>query len=97
MKAAVVTQRAEIKDYLDIQALLTKGKLSLSEMLAAALVVYGEQFNPLISLKAVSYHEDPGLAGLPMTVRNQLSEAVRNTNPAELPKLTPIRQRTPKS
>ena len=35
MKAAVVTQRAEAKDYLDIDALLTKSGLPLANMLAA--------------------------------------------------------------
>jgi hypothetical protein len=35
MKTAVVTQRAEAKDYLDIHALLTTGKISLPTMLAA--------------------------------------------------------------
>jgi hypothetical protein len=35
MKAAVVTQRAEAKDYLGIGALLTKSGLPLANMLAA--------------------------------------------------------------
>ena len=36
MKAAVVTQRAELKDYLDVYTLLSKAGLSLPAMLAAA-------------------------------------------------------------
>jgi hypothetical protein len=60
MKAAVVTQRAEVKDYLDVYALLTKTKISLATMLAAAAIIYGAEFNPLVSLKAISYHDDPG-------------------------------------
>src|SRR5581483_11981081 len=34
MKAAVVTQRAELRDYLDIHALLTKAGIDLPTMLA---------------------------------------------------------------
>jgi hypothetical protein len=90
-KAAVVTQRAEVKDYLDIDALLTKGRIPLANMLASAAIIYGSQFSPLISLKAISYHDDASLAELPMAVRNRLSEAVRNTDPANLPALNPIK------
>jgi hypothetical protein len=92
-KAAVVTQRAEVRDYLDIYALLTKAKISLPTMLAAAAVIYGNQFNPLLSLKAISYHDDPSLADLPKAVRNYLSEAVHSTDPAQLPNLNAIRTR----
>jgi hypothetical protein len=66
-KAAVVTQRAELKDYLDIHALLTKAGISLAAMLAAAAVIYGPQFNALLALKAMAYHDDPSLAALPST------------------------------
>jgi hypothetical protein len=92
-KAAVVTQRAEVKDYLDIDALLTMARIPLANMLASAAIIYGSQFSPLISLKAISYHDDANLAELPMAVRNRLSEAVRNTDPANLPTLNPIRAR----
>ena len=34
-------------------------------MLAAAAIIYGAEFNPLVSLKAISYHDDPSLADLP--------------------------------
>jgi hypothetical protein len=93
MKAAVVTQRAEVKDYLDIDALLTKGPIPLANMLASAAIIYGSQFSPLLSLKAISYHEDANLVGLPMTVRNRLSEAVRKTDPTNLPTLNPVKRR----
>ena len=48
MKAAVVTQRAEVRDYLDIHALLTKATISLPKMLAAGAIIYGTEFNPLL-------------------------------------------------
>ena len=62
-------------------------------MLAATAIIYGDQFNPLLSLKAVSYHEDANLTGLPMTIRNRLSEAVQNTDPAKLPSLSAVKLR----
>lgn len=56
-KAAVIQKRAEAKDYIDIDALL-QSKVDLSIMLAAGRVVYGRRFNPLITLKALSFFED---------------------------------------
>jgi Nucleotidyl transferase AbiEii toxin, Type IV TA system len=92
-KVAVVTQRAEVKDYIDIFALLTKAELSLAQMLAAGSIIYGDQFDPLLSLKAISYHDDPGLADLPKNVRHSLSEAVHSTDPTKLPVLNAVRAR----
>jgi hypothetical protein len=31
--------------------------ISLPTMLAAGAIIYGSEFNPLVSLKAISYHE----------------------------------------
>jgi hypothetical protein len=62
-KVAVVTQRAELKDYLDIHAMMTTGGIDLPMMLAAAAIIYGSEISPLIALKALAYHDDPGLAG----------------------------------
>jgi Nucleotidyl transferase AbiEii toxin, Type IV TA system len=91
MKAAVVTQRAEVKDYADIDALLTKSAVTLADMLAAGATIYGDQFSPLLSLKAIAYHDDPSLARLPMDTRNRLSAAVQKTDPARLPTLNTIK------
>lgn len=96
-KAAVVTQRAELKDYLDIHALITQAKLPLAEMLSAASIIYGGQFNPLISLKAITYHDDHSLNDLPLSMRNDLVRAARTVKIGELPILTPVRSHMPKS
>jgi hypothetical protein len=96
MKAAVVTQRAEVKDYLDIHALLTKADISLPTMLAAGAIIYGSEFNPLVSLKAISFHDDPGLAKLSQEVRRFLLKAVKDTDPHSLPALDATRKRAPK-
>jgi hypothetical protein len=91
-KAAVVTQRAELRDYIDIHCLIQAG-ISLAEMLAAASVIYGAQFNPLISLKAIAYHDDPTLADMPAGVREDLRHAVVETDPDRLPVLPSLRSR----
>lgn len=93
MKAAVVTQRAELKDYLDIHALLTQASLPLPVMLSAAMIIYGESANPLTMLKAISYHDDPSLADLPATIRKDLVAAVRKVDVTRLPKLEHVRER----
>ena len=89
-KVAVVQKRAEAKDYLDIDALLQHG-LDLPTALAAGRVVYGRNFNPLITLKALSFFDDvPGLA---TEVQRRLSAAVEAVDPAKLPGLTPYSKR----
>ena len=89
-KAAVIQKRAETKDYLDIAALLQNG-IDLPTVLAAGQIVYGETFNALITLKALSYFSD--IAGLPVELRKLLTDAVVATEPNTLPKLSPYRQR----
>jgi Nucleotidyl transferase AbiEii toxin, Type IV TA system len=89
-KAAVVQKRAETKDYLDIAALLQNG-VDLPTALAAAGIVYGEMFNPVITLKALSYFDD--VPDLPVEVRNRLTAAVVGTDPNLLPILSPYRAR----
>jgi hypothetical protein len=94
MKAAVVTQRAELRDYLDLHALLTKAGIPLASMLAAAGIIYGAEFNPLLSLKAIAYHGDRSLVGLAPDVRHDLVAAVQETDPQSLPVLDAIRRRS---
>ena len=95
-KVAVVTQRAEVKDYVDIHALLTQAKIDLAMMLGAAAVIYGPEFNPLISLKAISYHDDPGLNALPASIRRDLLAAVRLTRLDAIPRLHAFRHQGPR-
>jgi hypothetical protein len=74
-KMAVVQERPEAKDYLDVHAILQSG-VTLPEMLGAAQAIYGEQFNSMITLKALSYFEDGNLAALPEEVKRALRAAV---------------------
>jgi hypothetical protein len=95
-KVAVVSQRAELKDYIDIHALLTKAQIPLPRMLAAAIIIYGSEFNPLIALKALAYHEDRSLAGLSADMRRDLVAAVQATDPRHLPRLPVVKQKPEK-
>lgn len=87
-KAAVVQKRAQARDYVDIDAVL-RHAVDLPMVLAAGLVVHGRSFNPLITLKALSYFDD--VPGLSADVRRRLSAAVEAVDPTRLPKLTPHR------
>lgn len=63
-EASVVQVRAEAKDYIDIDALLSDGRVDLLVALAAARAIYGAQFNPQSTLKALSYFGDGNSATL---------------------------------
>jgi hypothetical protein len=89
-KAAVVQRRAEVKDYLDLDALLRHG-IDLPMVLAAGTVVYGRSFNPLITLKALNYFDD--VPTLPADVQARLSAAVAAVDVTKLPSLTPYAKR----
>lgn len=84
-KASVVQMRAEAKDYLDIDALLTDGRIDLPTALAAARAIYGAQFSPLATLKALTYFEDGTLRRLPKPVRDRLVAASRAVDLGSLP------------
>src|SRR5262249_12112307 len=89
-KAAFVQCRAEARDYVDIDALIRHG-VELRLILAAGAVVYGRSFNPLITLKAVSYFDD--VPALPVDVRERLQIAVEAVDPLRLPVLAPYLRR----
>jgi hypothetical protein len=91
-KAGVVQKRAEAKDYVDIAALIEHG-IDLPTILAAGRVVHGGAFNPLITLKALSFFDD--VPTLPAAVRTLLESAVAAVDPTNLPALTPYRPRRP--
>jgi hypothetical protein len=92
VKVAVVTQRAEARDYVDIHAMIRAG-LTLHEMLAAANVIYEGEFNPLVALKALAYHDDLSAADLTEDARRDLAAAVASVNASRLPSIAPYRRR----
>jgi len=89
-KVSVVQLRAEAKDYLDLDMLVTKGGISLPSALAAGRALYGTSFNPQITLKALSYFEDGDLPTLPEESKLRLSAAARCVDLDRLPTLTDL-------
>jgi hypothetical protein len=81
-KMAVVQKRAEAKDYLDVDALLQHG-VDLPAALGAGRIVYGRRFNPVITLKALSFFDD--VPALPGEVAGRLRAAVAAVDIAKLP------------
>jgi len=84
-KAAVVTQRAEAKDYIDIMAILDGG-VPLARAMAAARAIYGEQYNPIMTLKSLTYFEDGDLHKLTSAQKSKLAKAATQQS-LELPVL----------
>jgi Nucleotidyl transferase AbiEii toxin, Type IV TA system len=84
-KASVLQVRAEARDYIDMDALIQVGKVSLPFALAAAERLYGAAFNPEITLKALSYFDDGNLRELPGDVKFRLLDAVREVDLDHLP------------
>lgn len=93
-KAAVVQQRAEAKDYRDIDAILQDGRIDLPMALACARAIYGSTFNPLITLKALSFFGDGNLTRLPQEVQNRLAQAAREVDLNKLPKIGVVKRRS---
>lgn len=81
-KMAVVQKRAEVKDYLDVDAILQRG-VDLPTALAAGSLIYGRSFNPLITLKALSFFDD--VPKLPGDVKERLRAAVGAIDVTKLP------------
>ena len=81
-KMAVVPKRAEVKDYLDVDALLRHG-VDLPTALGAGKIVYGRRFNPVITLKALSFFDD--VPGLREEVRERLRAAVAAVDLSRMP------------
>jgi len=83
--AAVVQQRAESKDYRDLDALIQDGRVDLPATLASARIIYGPKFNPQITLKALSFFGAGDLSRLPSDVRDRLARAAREVDLDRLP------------
>jgi len=86
-KLNTIYQRAEPKDYLDIAAIIDAG-LSLERGLGAAIAVFGNDFNYLLPLKALTWFGEPSLDALPDKTKENLSTAVANFTKPET--LSPI-------
>ena len=74
----------ETKDYLDIHALIVKGGINLSRGIAAAAAIYGNQYNPVLTLQALAYFKDLP-EPLSEKVRQDLVAAIKSTSLEDLP------------
>jgi hypothetical protein len=90
MKAAVVQQRAEAKDYIDLDAILAAEVVDLPTAIGAAQAIYGPSFSPASTLKALTYFGEPSLDGLPNAIKKRLAQAVRSVDLAAIPLITPM-------
>ena len=85
-KLATIQQRAQVRDYQDIAAIMI-AKITLSDALAAAAAVYGKQFNGALSLKALTYFADGDLPQLSSDTREQLRTLAAQVNLKQIPVL----------
>src|SRR5262249_32106131 len=84
-KAHVVQARAEAKDYIDIDALIRVANVDLPTSLAAAQTIFGPDFNPQITLKALSFFDEGDLRRLPQDMKSRLAAAARDVDLDKLP------------
>jgi hypothetical protein len=91
-KASVVQVPAEAKDYIDMDALMTAGKVNLPLALSAAQRLYGSTFNPQITLKALSFFDDGDLRLLPEDMKLRLATAAREVDLDHLPGIDQFRR-----
>lgn len=92
-KAAVVQNRAEIKDYIDIDAIIEDGSVSLSQALVAGKAIFGKQFNPELTLKALCYFGDGTVKEIPRAMQDRLVAAFQGVDLARLQKLGQMQDR----
>lgn len=76
-KLKVILQRAEVRDYQDIAALIRSG-VSLSAGLGAASCLFGTTFQPAESLKALAFFGDGDLASLKLREKTTLLQAIQD-------------------
>lgn len=74
-KVVTLLQRVEVKDYIDIAAMISAG-VSLERGLAAAALLYAPAFQPSESLKAMTYFEGEEFAEVSDDIRRVLVKAV---------------------
>ncbi len=89
-KAQVVQSRALSKDYIDIDALMRLGSVPLASMLGAATAIHGQRYNPMLTLKALTYFGDGDLPALPAVVRKRLTAAATRLDPRSIPRYEPL-------
>lgn len=88
-KLVTLLKRVEVKDYLDIAALLNAG-LDLATSLSAAKALFPKNYNPLNSLAALIYFNDQRLEKLSDPIREFLTEQVASIDFDKVNTLQPL-------
>jgi hypothetical protein len=83
-KAKVINQRVELKDYLDIAALLDAG-MTLPQIVAAAVAIFPGQVDYLATVSAITYFEDGEAKSFPEPLKKRLRAAARSASPVPAP------------
>jgi len=84
-KAKVINQRVELKDYEDIAALLD-ARMSLPEIVAAALAIFPAQVDYATTVSAITYFEDGAAKLFPTSLKKKLRSAAMGASPVRAPK-----------
>ena len=85
-KLKTIQQRAEAKDYIDLDSTLQNG-IELPQALSAASAIYGPTFNALAALKALTYFGDGDLSSLPSTIQSRLRISAERVRIDHLPNI----------
>jgi Nucleotidyl transferase AbiEii toxin, Type IV TA system len=83
-KLVTIQQRAQVRDYEDLAAIVGAG-ISLAEALGAATAAYGKEFNGALSLKALTYFADGDLPNLSPTTQTKLRVAAGQVSLHQIP------------
>lgn len=86
MKCVAVTQRNAVRDYQDIHALITSAGIDLAQGIACARAIYGVQYAPMMTLRALCYFDDLPEA-LPQAMKADLLKAVQLCPVDRLPQI----------
>jgi hypothetical protein len=89
MKLATVLKRVEVKDYIDVAAMIRNGA-DLGKGLAGAAALYGKQFPPAESVKALTYFIGGDLEQLRQADRKTLLAAAQSLSICGLPHVSRI-------
>jgi len=63
--------------------------LTLEQGLGAALAIYGQQYNAILTLKALSFFNDGNVKSLPDKIKRELSDRVEKCNLDNVPNILP--------
>jgi hypothetical protein len=84
-KAKAINQRVELKDYLDIAALLDAG-MTLPQIVAAAVAIFPGQVDYISTMSAITYFADGEAQLFPEPLKKKLRAAARNATPVPVPR-----------